>query len=68
VLFRSPDFDRVMASAKNSYELKLPEEKMARFNTGKYQILNDSVKLLLSDNYHPTRETAVQDANKKMLK
>lgn len=44
----NPNFDRVMATADNSYELKLPEEKMDLFVTHKYQILNESVQMLLS--------------------
>lgn len=45
----NPDFDKVMASAKNSYELKLPAEKMQLFNANKYQILNESIQLLLTN-------------------
>lgn len=44
----NPNFDRVMATADNSYDLKLPEEKMDLFVTHKYQILNESVQMLLS--------------------
>ena len=44
----NPDFDRLMASAENTYELKLPPAKMELFNANKYQILNESVNLLLS--------------------
>jgi membrane-bound lytic murein transglycosylase D len=44
----NPNFDRVMALAENSYELKLPAEKMELFVANKYQILNESVQLLLS--------------------
>lgn len=44
----NPNFDRVMAMAENSYELKLPAEKMELFVANKYQILNESVQLLLS--------------------
>lgn len=44
----NPNFDRVMASADNSYELKLPAEKMDLFVANKYQILNESVQMLLS--------------------
>lgn len=45
----NPNFDRVMASAENSYELKLPAEKMDLFVANKYQILNESVQLLLNE-------------------
>jgi membrane-bound lytic murein transglycosylase D len=44
----NPNFDRVMATAENSYELKLPAEKLDLFIANKYQILNESVQLLLS--------------------
>lgn len=44
----NPNFDRVMAMAENNYELKLPAEKMELFEANKYQILNESVQLLLS--------------------
>lgn len=43
----NPQFDRLMASS-STYELKLPAEKMALFVANKYQILNESVQLLLS--------------------
>jgi membrane-bound lytic murein transglycosylase D len=45
----NPDFDKVMASANNSYDLKLPVEKMDLFVSNKYQILNESVQRLLQD-------------------
>ncbi len=44
----NPDFDKVMASANNSYDLKLPSEKMDLFIANKYQILNESVQQLLN--------------------
>ncbi len=44
----NPDFDKVMASANNSYDLKLPTEKMDLFVSNKYQILNESVQRLLA--------------------
>lgn len=43
----NPQFDRLMASS-STYELKLPAEKMSLFVANKYQILNESVQLLLS--------------------
>jgi membrane-bound lytic murein transglycosylase D len=43
----NPDFDKVMASANNSYDLKLPDDKMDLFVSNKYQILNESVQRLL---------------------
>ncbi|HSZ33520.1 MAG TPA: lytic transglycosylase domain-containing protein [Puia sp.] len=46
----NPNFDKVMASANNSYELKLPADKMDLFVSNKYEILNESVeRLALSD-------------------
>jgi membrane-bound lytic murein transglycosylase D len=45
----NPDFDKVMASANNSYDLKLPNEKMDLFVSNKYQILNESVQRLLQE-------------------
>jgi membrane-bound lytic murein transglycosylase D len=46
----NPEFDKVMASANNSYDLKLPSDKMDLFVSNKYQILNESVqRLLLED-------------------
>jgi len=46
----NPDFDKVMASANNSYDLKLPSDKMDLFVSNKYQILNESVQRLLLEN------------------
>ena len=46
----NPDFDKVMASANNSYDLKLPSDKMDLFVSNKYDILNESVqRLILED-------------------
>lgn len=42
----NPDFDKVMASTNNSYELKLPADKMDLFTANKYEILTESVQLL----------------------
>jgi len=44
----NPNFDKVMASSNNTYELKLPSDKMELFAANKYQILNESVQLLLT--------------------
>jgi len=44
----NPDFDKIMASANNSYDLKLPSEKMDLFVSNKYQILNESVQRLIA--------------------
>jgi membrane-bound lytic murein transglycosylase D len=46
----NPDFDKVMESANNSYDLKLPADKMDLFVSNKYEILNESVqRLILED-------------------
>jgi membrane-bound lytic murein transglycosylase D len=45
----NPDFDKVMASVNNSYEIKLPADKMELFNANRYQILNESIQLLLNN-------------------
>ena len=45
----NPDFDRIMASVNNSYDLKLPSDKMDLFVSNKYQILNESVQRLLAN-------------------
>ena len=44
----NPDFDKVMASNNNSYDLKLPADKMDLFVSNKYEILTESVQLLAS--------------------
>lgn len=44
----NPNFDKVMSGANNIYELKLPSEKMEQFIAGKYEILNESIQLLLN--------------------
>lgn len=47
----NPHFDKLIASPDNSYDLKLPTEKMELFSANKYQILNESVQLLLSGDF-----------------
>jgi membrane-bound lytic murein transglycosylase D len=56
----NPNFDKVMASSNNTYELKLPSDKMDLFTANKYQILNESVQQLLISDQAPTdqRSTA----------
>jgi membrane-bound lytic murein transglycosylase D len=44
----NPDFDKVMASNNNTYDLKLPAGKMELFTANKYQILNESLQQLLN--------------------
>ena len=55
----NPDFDKVMASANNSYDLKLPADKMDLFVSNKYQILNESVQRLLLENAADSEAKAV---------
>jgi len=54
----NPYFDKLIAGKENSYELKLPAVKMEQFTANKYQILNESVQLLLNGDL-------VTDANQK---
>ena len=44
----NPDFDAIMGSNNNAYEIKLPADKMELFVANKYIILNESVQMLLS--------------------
>jgi membrane-bound lytic murein transglycosylase D len=44
----NPDFDKIMASNNNTYDLKLPSDKMDLFTANKYQILNESVQMLIN--------------------
>ncbi|MBS1598978.1 MAG: lytic transglycosylase domain-containing protein [Bacteroidetes bacterium] len=52
----NPEFDKVMASSNNTYDLKLPAEKMDLFAANKYQILNESVQLLLNEDAADTAQ------------
>ena len=45
----NPDFDKIMASNNNSYDLKLPADKMQLFVSNKYDILTESVQLLAKE-------------------
>ncbi|MDP4129017.1 MAG: lytic transglycosylase domain-containing protein [Bacteroidota bacterium] len=54
----NPDFDKVMASDNNSYDLKLPADKMDLFVSDKYQILNESVQqLMMEENIEENNKT-----------
>ncbi|HEY4964766.1 MAG TPA: lytic transglycosylase domain-containing protein [Puia sp.] len=55
----NPDFDKVMASSNNSYDLILPADKMDQFVSNKYQILNESVQRLLQEDTLVTENKAV---------
>jgi membrane-bound lytic murein transglycosylase D len=54
----NPDFDKVMAGANNNYELKLPADKMDQFVAGKYEILNESIQLVISNAAAPSQVVA----------
>jgi membrane-bound lytic murein transglycosylase D len=60
----NPQFDKIMANS-TAYELKLPAEKMALFVANKYQILNESVQLLLSGAQPDTTPLKNTASNKK---
>jgi membrane-bound lytic murein transglycosylase D len=45
----NPNFDKVMGSSNNTYEMKLPSDKMELFAANKYQILNESVQNMPDD-------------------
>ena len=55
----NPQFDRIIASSANTYDLLLPAEKMEIFNSVKYKILSESVELLLN---HATSYIPVEPA------
>lgn len=57
----NPGFDKVMGGAKNTYELKLPNEKMELFNSKKNQILNESINLLINGASIPAEAPAVTE-------
>ena len=60
----NPGFDKVMASANNSYDIKLPADNMDLFNANKYEILNESIQLLLNSalTTSATTSPAVKDS------
>lgn len=49
----NPEFDKIMASTNNSYDLKLPADKMDLFQANKYDILRESVALMSSGDDAP---------------
>jgi membrane-bound lytic murein transglycosylase D len=59
----NPGFDKAMASARNSYELKLTEDKMEQFNANRYQILNESIQRLLTNASVMKEVKALQEKN-----
>lgn len=52
----NPQFDQQLAS-NGQYELVLPADKMQLFQLNKYQILNESVQLMLGDAGIPSQKT-----------
>jgi membrane-bound lytic murein transglycosylase D len=61
----NPDFDKVMASSNNSYDLKLPADKMDLFISNKYEILNESVqRLMLADEMNSENKTIASISHK----
>lgn len=45
----NPDFARMMASPENSYDLRIPKEKMKEFQVEKEEILKESLQMMLDD-------------------
>ena len=50
----NPDFDKTLA-AGNSFELRLPTEKMGLFNAKKSEILYESTMLLMNSVNQPKK-------------
>lgn len=55
----NPEFDKVMASENNCYDLKLPEDKMDLFVSNKYQIVNESVQHLMMEENEDSNSEAI---------
>lgn len=45
----NPDFARMMASPENSYDLRIPKDKMKEFQVEKEEILKESLQMMLDD-------------------
>jgi membrane-bound lytic murein transglycosylase D len=45
----NPDFAKMMASPENSYDLRIPKEKMKEFQIEKEEILKESLQMMLDD-------------------
>jgi membrane-bound lytic murein transglycosylase D len=45
----NPDFAKMMASPENSYDLRIPKEKMKEFQVEKEEILKESLQMMLDD-------------------
>ena len=52
----NPNFDNTMSTTGN-FDLRLPSDKMQLFTTNKYQILNESVQMLLGSTNIPDNKT-----------
>lgn len=46
----NPGFDKMMSGAANTYDLRLPADKMEAFKTNMNAILNESVQLMMENN------------------
>ncbi|HVS96169.1 MAG TPA: lytic transglycosylase domain-containing protein [Puia sp.] len=53
----NPDFDKIMTSTNDSYDLKLPADKMDLFMANKYDILRESVEMLARTDSGPDADT-----------
>ncbi|CAN5488229.1 hypothetical protein BH11BAC3_BH11BAC3_43040 [soil metagenome] len=60
----NPNFDGMMSSDGN-FDLRLPPEKMQLFIANKYQILNESVQLLLNGAVAPVNKIVYPPAKEK---
>lgn len=45
----NPDFARIMAGPENSYDLRIPKDKMKEFQVEKEEILKESLQMMLDD-------------------
>ncbi|MBW8686664.1 lytic transglycosylase domain-containing protein [Chitinophaga rhizophila] len=45
----NPEFAKMMASPENSYDLRIPKDKMKEFQTEKDEILKESLQMMLDD-------------------
>lgn len=45
----NPDFAKMMAGPENSYDLRIPKEKMKEFQSEKEEILKESLQMMLDD-------------------
>lgn len=45
----NPDFERMMSGPENSYDLRVPKDKMKQFQVEKEEILKESMQMMLDD-------------------